>query len=161
MAEMSDAERQELVIAIASREGTARELAERFGYTTKELRAFVDENKKAILYARISLEDQEEEATEEDLAALERGDVVTPAQLDELWISKKIARLTRYETIANKLYADAMTSSPDSTVLRELRAYMNAAAQELGQLLHRGAGDSGTGDKLTVHMVGVDPDSFR
>lgn len=161
MAEMSDAERQELVIAIASREGTARELAERFGYTTKELRAFVDENKKAILYARISLEDQEEEATEEDLSALERGDVITPAQLDELWISKKIARLTRYETIANKLYADAMTSSPDSTVLRELRAYMNAAAQELGQLLHRGAGDSGTGDKLTVHMVGVDPDSFR
>lgn len=161
MAEMSTAERQELVTAIASREGTARELAERFGYTTTELRAFVNENKKAIALARIAIEDQEEEATEEDLAALERGEVVTPGQLDELWISKKIARLTRYEAIANRLYAHAMTSGPDSTVLRELRAYLVAAAQELGQLLHRGSGDSGTGDKLTVHMVGVDPDSFR
>lgn len=150
---LSVSDRQELIHAIASREGTAEELAERYGYSIEFLRGFTTRNMKAIKLASEVLEE-----TEEEEPAL---DVVTPATLAELWISNKTARLTRYQNIADRLYKFAMSASPDATTLRELRFYMLAAANELGQLLHRGSGESADGDKLQVEFLGVDPDSFK
>ena len=48
-----------------------------------------------------------------------------------------------------------------ATAVRELRAYMTAAASELGQLLNRGAGDSGQGEYLSVDIQGVDMENLR
>jgi hypothetical protein len=147
---LSVSERQELIHAIASREGTAEELAEQYGRSVGFLRRFTENNLRAI------------ELASEGLAeATTPIDLVTPATLAELWISNKTDRLTRYQNIADRLYTIAMERGPDSTVLRELRFYMLAAANELGQLLHRGSGDSADGDKLQVEFLGVDPDSFK
>lgn len=157
MAEMTDAERQALIVAIAGREGTTEQLCEWYGYTPKQLRAFVKDNKESLTIARLAIQTQEELEGEEGQPL----ELVTPEQLSDLWITKKIERLTRLQLVADKLFEMAQDGSSDSTVLRELRAYMNAAAQELGQLLHRGSGESGTGDMLTVNIPGVDPESFR
>lgn len=136
-----------LINAIANREGTARELAHRYGTTVDELRAFTSKHRQEI-----------EEAKQE---SEEWSDEVTPLQLDQMWISNKHARLQRYQDIANELYAQAMQGSTDSTVLRELRSYMLAAANELGQLLHRGSGDGNTGDTLSVDFNGVDIETLK
>ena len=143
-------ERQKLIIAIASKERTAQELAADFGHTVAELQEFTSKNIKAIKRAH--------DVLEHESASI---DVVTPESLSELWISNKTERLTRYQKIADRLYQDAMKFSPDATVLRELRFYMLAAANELGQLLHRGSGESGDGDKLQVEFKGVDPSVFE
>jgi len=146
-------ERQKLILAIASKEQTATELADEFGYTIEELRKFTEENIKAIKRAHEKLE---EAARESALSS-----VVTPQELSDLWISNKTDRLNRYQAVADKLYQDVMNDDADATTLRELRSYMLAAANELGQLLHRGSGESGDGDKLQVEFKGVDPSVFE
>lgn len=145
--ELNAEERVELLHDIAARTAKGKELAKQYGCTLAELQAFVSENADALAGIRDRMEREEEE----------RADVVTPTQLDQLWISNKFARLQRYQNIAERLYDEAVVSN-DPTVLRELRSYMLAAANELGQLLHRGSGDSGTGDSLNVEIVGVDMD---
>lgn len=150
---MAIEERQELIHAIASKEETAEELAERFGYSVAELRAFTKRNMKAIKLAS--------EALEEDISSSEPIDVVTPQSLSEMWISNKTDRLKRYEMIANRLFEYAISKNPDATVLREFRFYLMAVANELGQLLHRGSGESADGDKLQVEFLGVDPNAFK
>jgi len=144
-------DRQALIVAIASREHTAKELSTEFGYTVEELKAFVASHKDEIQLAADAMEDADNDTP---------MDVVTPEQLSELWISAKYARLKRYEMVADKLFHASMLGSPAPVVLRELRFYMTAAANELGQLLHRGAGEQADGDKLQVEIVGVDPNSF-
>lgn len=144
--------RQELIVAIAAREGTARELSKRFDIPITELRAFSKANAKAIRIAAEALEDED---------TYEPPDIVTPSTLGDLWIADKSARLKRYELIADRLFSQIMAHpSADATELRELRFYMTAAANELGQLLHRGAGEQSDGDKLQVEFLGVDPNSF-
>lgn len=151
MAEEMDAtERQELIYAIASREGTAEELADRFNYTVTELETFTKKHLKAIKLAADALDREEPR------------DVVTPAELEALWITQKSARIGAYEAIATKLYENIMTTSTvDATELREFRFYLTAVANELGQLLHRGSGEQPDGDRLQVEFVGVDPTSFE
>jgi regulatory protein YycH of two-component signal transduction system YycFG len=89
--------------------------------------------------------------------------VVTPTQLDDLWITNKFERLLRLQTIADGLY-QAMVNQQlftDAVLVREYRSYLQLVANELGQLLHRGSGDSGTGDTMTVDIQGVNMDSLR
>jgi hypothetical protein len=136
----------QLIAAIARREGTARQLAERFDRTTDELREFVKTHNSAIENFLNSNVDDES--------------VVTPTQLDELWISNKFERLRRYETICDSLFK-VCQDTPDAVALRELRSYLLAASNELGQLMHRGSGDAGTGDSLHVEIQGIDLDNLR
>lgn len=143
--------RQELISVIASREKTATELSEEYGLSVAKLKAFTIKHREAIELAADALSQEDSD---------EPIDVVTPTQLTELWISNKFARLKRYELIADGLFTRAAKGSVDPVVLREMRFYMTAAANELGQLLHRGAGEQADGDKLQVEFLGVDPNSF-
>jgi len=144
MDDLTPADEQLLINAIATREGTTKQLAGWYGLTIPELQSFVEENKALLVRVR-----EEAKASEEDTNA------VTPSQLSDLWIGKKVERLSRYQVVADKLYEAAKDGTTDATVLRELRFYMVAAANELGQLLHRGSGESGI-DSLSVDMQGVD-----
>ncbi len=147
MDDMSEADARRLINAIANRDGTAKQLAVRFGVDVPYLIQFTADNKEAIQEAV-----DEEESTED----------ITVEELDNLWITKKGERLQRIQNIANKLYDDCMVDGvADPTSLREFRSYMVTVANELGQLMHRGQGNSGEGDTLSVEMVGVDPDKFR
>lgn len=163
---------QELIFALARRDGTAKEIARHFNMSKAELLAFVDENRDALELARERVEMAAEIAAE---AAAERRKVdaalsglegaeddLDPNQLDELWITKKYERLKRYQLIVDRLYKLAANGSglTDATVLRELRSFMRYAAEELGQLLHRGSGEAGD-SSLTYNLVGVDPDTLR
>jgi ABC-type transporter Mla subunit MlaD len=145
-------DRQTLIYAIANREAKAGELAARFGLTVAELRQFVDDNRDEIEQTRDSIENAP-------------MDQPTPTQLDQLWISNKFERLKRLQECAEILYQDATTgglSGADlSTAVREFRSYLMLAANELGQLLHRGSGDGGSGDTLSVDISGVDMDTLK
>lgn len=144
-----------MIHAIAAREGTARELAVRFGISVDELKTFAAANREALEAERRRLETPEAEKA------------ITPAQLGDLWITNKYERLKRLQEVAEDTYdsilhhSGGLTSAEYSTVVREFRSYLMLAANELGQLLHRGAGDSGEGDSLSVEITGVNMDSLR
>jgi len=91
--------------------------------------------------------------------------IIEPRDLADLWIGNKTARLQRYELIADYLFeliqSNRLAGTDLSTALREFRSYAIAAANELGQLLHRGSGDSGMGDTMSVDIVGIDAESLR
>jgi len=150
---MTPADKRALVMAIARREGNAKELAARFGYTTKALREFVAQNGAELVSVRERLDAEASEAEP------------SPEQLDDLWISNKFERLRRLQALAEIQYKDAAHGDlvgPDlSTALREFRSYLALAANELGQLLHRGSGDSATSDALNVNIEGVDMEQLR
>lgn len=154
MRSLTPVDRQSLISAIASREGTAKQLAERYRVSVDELRSFVEDNREAIERASDALQ-----TTQASTAT------ITPTQLDDLWIANKFERLKRLQECADELYADAMhggLSGADlATAVREFRSYLMLAANELGQLLHRGSGDGGAGDTLSVEVAGVDMDSLR
>lgn len=162
MERLTDEEHTALVQAIVKREGTAAQLAMWYGLTVQELRAFVDAHWRELHAARAALEAAPDESTDDDETP---RDVVTPEHLDALWISSKLERLTRYQNIADRLYQNVMNGhsvgSEYATDLRELRSYMLAAANELGQLLHRGSGDSGTSDTLGIEITGIDLETLR
>lgn len=151
---LTPVDRARLIRAIAGREGNAKALSERYGYSTKDLRAFVAENRPEIAAMAEALAEYETDASEP-----------TPMQLDELWISNKFERLRRLQDLAEIQYTDAATGDlvgvELSTALREFRSYLALAANELGQLLHRGSGDSGTSDVLSVEFEGVDPNNLK
>lgn len=149
---MTEMDRQTLINAIARREGTASQLAERFGYSVNYLVKFVNNNTDEIALRA----DHFAERPDDDVPS----GTVTPTQLDELWITKKFERLLRYQNVCDRLYREAKTDN-DPTILRELRSFMLAAANELGQLQHRGSGDAGTGDSLSVDIQGVDMEALR
>lgn len=151
---MTPTDRATLIRAIASREGNAKALSQRYGYTTKQLRDFVAENRSEIAAMAEALADNDTTANEP-----------TPTQLDELWITNKFQRLKRLQDLAELQYKDANTGNLEgvelSTALREFRSYLALAANELGQLLHRGSGDSGTSDVLSVEFEGVDLNNLK
>lgn len=155
-AAMERDERTTLIRAIARREGNAEALSERFRMPVKALREFVAENRAEIAGYAAALADIEpaEDSTEPD-----------PEALDELWITNKTERIARYQTLADKLYAEIEAGRYEGAELamavREFRSYLTTVANELGQLLHRGAGDAGTGDSLAVTFNGVDLDSLK
>jgi hypothetical protein len=152
---METAERQSLIRAIAAREGNAAELSARFGMPTEALRSFVAENRAEIAGYAAALADQT--APDDD-----EPDV---SVLDELWITNKTERLRRYQVLADKLFREIEAGTYDGAELamavREYRSYCTVVANELGQLLHRGAGDSGTGDTLTSSVIGIDLDALK
>lgn len=152
---MTKAVRTELICAIAAREGKASDIANRFGIPVSELKAFVAANHPALEAEQRRLEQATEEPGE-----------LTPGQLDDLWITKKYERLRRLQDIADETYNGIQnglyTNGAElAMAVREFRSYLMLAANELGQLLHRGSGESGTGDTLSVEIAGVDMEQLR
>lgn len=143
MDELTQAELNALMRAIALKEGNAREISQRFGVPVPQLKAFVASNRDELATIR---------------EAYDRN--VSIEDLDKLWITQKTERLQRYQAVADKLYTEIMQGSRDSTDLREFRSYLAACANELGQLLHRGAGEAGS-DTLNVDIVGVDLENLK
>lgn len=132
-----------LVYDIASRQYTIAQLMEDYACTREQLETFLEANLAAI----------ERERSEHfpDLVAD-----------DPLWIANKNERIKRCQDVADRLYTSLTTDGlGDAVTLREFRAYLSYVANELGQLLHRGSGDSASGDMLNVEFTGVDTDSLR
>lgn len=155
---MTAAERQTLINAIALRVGTASQLSSRFSIPVAELRTFTATNLAAIQAAERRLTGQEDEPTD--------STTVTPQQLEDLWITNKFERLKRLQEIADETYSGINNGSFSggadlAMAVREFRSYLMLAANELGQLLHRGSGDGGTGDSLSIDIAGVDMNSLR
>ena len=151
MEELTSIDIELLLTDLASRAGTAAQIAGWYGMTRAQLDTFVEANRGTLeaYRERITLKDDKSDI-----------DQVTPTQLDELWIANKFERLLRVQTVADKLYFEACLA-PDAVTVRELRAYLAHAANELGQLLHRGSGEAGTGDTLSVDIQGVDMETLR
>lgn len=156
---MDAQEREQLVKAIALREGTAKEIASWFGLSASQLKKFVNANIAELEAYRDNEEELEREATKYDTSE------PTPTELNELWITNKFQRLRRLQELAELAYKDAMhgnlAGADLATALREFRSYLSLAANELGQLLHRGSGDSGSDEILSVDIQGVDMESLR
>jgi hypothetical protein len=153
MVRLSEADHIALMNAIASREGTASQISKWYAVPIEQLRKFVRKHEKELTRLREELEANEREYQRD-------SGIVSVAELDNLWISKKIERLQRLQNIADVLYEEAKRNPSDSTALREFRSYCAAVANELGQLLHRGAGESGS-DALNVDIQGVDMDKLK
>lgn len=151
MRRLTSDERTDLINDIALRAGTASELCKWYEIDDEQLRAFVNTNRAVI-----------EEVRDRDGDESTPIEVVAPATLQELWISKKTERLTRYQLIADALYTHLMLPGGlnDNTLLREFRSYLRAGAEELGQLLHRGS-DSDTGDVVNYSFGTVDMDALK
>lgn len=148
-------EEQRLIYAIALRLATAKQLAALFHTGVPELRVFVADNEERIAKARERFENPEPESA---LSTVE------PGQLSDLWITNKFQRLKRMQNAAEdmeSLMSQPLSAGELSTAVREFRSYMMLAANELGQLLHRGAGDSGDGSYLSVDIQGVDMENLR
>lgn len=153
MDELTPIDRGTLINALAGREGTAKQIASWYDFpSVQALKEWVEENKEEIQATKDRIDNYEIKQAP--------SNVVTPTELEQLWITNKFARLARYETIANLLFDEARRDPTDSTVLRELRSYLVAAANELGQLLHRGSGESGT-DSLSVDIQGIDLENLK
>lgn len=158
IAELTAVDRQALVNALATREGSAADIAKWYALTPAELTEFVDEY-------RWELEDTRTRLLNTAVAPAESDAAPTPTQLSDLWLSNKFERLKRYQVVAELLYADliagGLSGADLSTAAREFRSYSSLAANELGHLLHRGAGDSGDGDTLSIDLNGVDINSLK
>lgn len=143
-------------------------MAERFNMPVSRLRAFVSEHEDSIRHVAEEAEWEEQRAAEEAAREEEMEnafpDLVTPAVLDQLWISKKSERLRRYQIIADKLFDNCVALDghglTDATTLRELRSFMRYAAEELGQLLHRGSGDMPENSTVNYTLPGVDMENL-
>lgn len=175
--------RLEIIHAVALREGTGRELAERFSMPVEALRAFVAEHEDSIRHiAEEAAWEAENAAQEVEAAKASKGRTIAagfeeidsentfpdsdvdPITLDELWISKKSERLKRYQIIADRLFTACVVQGgrglSDATTLRELRSFMRYAAEELGQLLHRGSGDMPENSTVNYTLPGVDMENL-
>lgn len=153
MRRISEIDRETLIQEIASKAYTPSQLANKYETDIATLRQFVTDHREQLRAARDALEGVKAEASD-----------VTPGQLDDLWISNKFERLQRYQDVAEALYeslTEGGSAALDSTTLREFRSYLAAAANELGQLMHRGSGESGTDSSLSVDIQGVDIENFR
>jgi hypothetical protein len=158
VAELTSVDRQALVNALATREGSATDIAKWYALTPTELTEFVAEN-------RAELEDTRTRLLSTAVVPSESDATPTPTQLADLWLTNKFERLKRYQDVAELLYTDlaagGLSGADLSTAAREFRSYCSLAANELGHLLHRGAGDSGDGDTLSIDLNGVDINSLK
>lgn len=153
MDDVTPAEHLALINAIATREGNAQQIALQYNKPIPWLRQFVKDNREELERVRELWERQ----SEEEQASFD----VSPAQLTDLWITHKAARLARYQRIAELMFDELLANPGDSTMLREFRSYLAAVANELGQLLHRGSGEAGMGDTVSYDIQGVDLDNLR
>lgn len=147
--DLDESERAELIRDIATRAGTAKEIAKWYGTTVDALRMFVAAHQDELLAYRDS---GPEESTEP-----------TPTELGDLWITNKFERLKRLQAIADKAYEGMANGTVviDAVSLREFRSYLALAANELGQLLHRGSGEAADGETLHVEIPGVNMETLR
>lgn len=145
---------QALIKDIATRAGTAAEICLWYDCTPDELRVYVDAHRPQL-----------EKARERAEAPPEVNAEPTPADLSELWISNKNERVKRAQECADILYREIQNGSYEgaelATALREFRSYCVWVSNELGQLMHRGAGDAGTGDSMLIEIDGVDMNTMR
>lgn len=156
-ARMDKETEQRLVYAIALRVGTGQQIADLFGITLHGVKLFAQRNQERLERAR--------ERITGEAAPQPEAAQPTPGQLSDLWITNKYERLKRLQTIAEEMEKTiangGMSAAELATAVRELRSYMMLAANELGQLLHRGAGDSGDGSYLSVDIQGVNMENLR
>lgn len=154
MLELTPEDEQDLIRDIATRAGTAAEIASWYGFTKAELSAYVEAHRPQLERAREKAEAPPELPAEP-----------SPVELDELWITNKHERIKRAQECADILYRDIRANSYEgaelATALREFRSYCVWVSNELGQLMHRGAGDAGTGDSLAIELDGVNLDTMR
>jgi len=138
---MTDDEQASLIQDIATKAGTIRELCEWYELTRDELQTFYDVHRQAV------------------------ETFGQPKVIDDLWISNKFERLKRYQTVAdtleNHVANGGLSSAELSTCVREFRSYLMLAANELGQLMHRGAGETGMGEELDVRVQGVNMEALK
>jgi hypothetical protein len=158
---LSKSDRDALIYAIASKEGTAKELAWKYGHTVEDLREFVNDYQHYIEEVRYEIEQAQQIAANIDkidqLGQVETG--IDLGKIDDLWISSKYKRLKRYQQVVDQLMASKYM---DATTLREIRSYMHYAAEELGQLLNRGAGQSADSESTVKYSIdGIDPEDLR
>lgn len=155
LSELTPEQEHELIHDLATRAGTGAEIASWYGTTTRELKAFVEAHRPQLEAARR----RAEAPPDEDNAT------ILPADLDALWIANKAERVRRAQICADILYRDIQANSFEgaelATALREFRSYCLWVSNELGQLMHRGAGDAGTGDSLDISIEGVDMNALR
>lgn len=152
--DLTQGERAQLIGQIAMREGTAKEIAKWYGVTVGELREFVTENRAELEAYRAAAESEPEPSTEP-----------TPTELGHLWINNKFERLKRLQALADMQYTECQSGrlmgAELATGLREFRSYLALAANELGQLLHRGSGDAADGETLQIEITGVDMEQLK
>ncbi len=148
---LTEAEHIELIKDIANRAGTVAELCVWYGMSRRQLEAFLDANREAI----------EEEASGGVEEPAETSTEPTPTQLEDLWITNKFERLKRLQDIADMAIDYMRTEGADQAMMREARSMMMLASNELGQLLHRGSGDSAGTDTLNVVFDGIDTEVLK
>jgi small-conductance mechanosensitive channel len=147
---LTEAEHIELIKDIANRAGTVAELCSWYGMSRAQLERFLEDNREAI----------EEEANGGAEPAQESTEP-TPTQLEDLWITNKFERLKRLQDIADMAIEYMKTEGADQAMMREARSMMMLASNELGQLLHRGSGDSAGTDTLNVVFDGIDTEVLK
>lgn len=149
---LTELDKAQLKHAIACREGTTKELCVRYRLTKNELTEFFSEHEAEIRDMRLREE-----------AATSTSSEPTPTELSQLWITSKIERLWRLQQVAEGIHHEIIHYNMfgDAVLVREFRSYLQLAANELGQLLHRGSGESAAGDTLSVSLPGVDIDALR
>lgn len=151
---LSEEDTAQLIADIATRAGTAKQIASWYEVTVAELREWVAENRAVLEAYRDEAESEPEASTEPD-----------PMELSDLWITNKFERLKRLQVLADKQYNECQSGrligAELATGLREFRSYLALAANELGQLLHRGSGEGQEGETLQVEIPGVDMGSLK
>ena len=148
--DLTEEETAQLIASIATREGTAKQIAKWYGVTIAELRRWVAEHRDELEAYSEPSESEPERRTEPD-----------PQELSDLWITNKFERLKRLERVADACLDEIENGGVDQALLRELRSYMALPANELGQLLHRGSGESSENALLEVDMVGVNMEDLK
>lgn len=143
--------KMQLIEDVALRRGTGAELAAKYEVSIEDLKEWAAENKLLLKLAARKFREETRKL----------NDTVSPKQLNDLWIGKKFDRLLKYQIIADELFEMIMEGSTDPTVLREFRSFCLAAANELGQLLHRGAGESSDGAVVRYNFGNVDMDAMK
>ena len=155
-----------LVVAIASRAYNASELMQTFGLTKRALLAFRDAHIGEIEKARLLLDEQaerdrlDEELAHRDISLGPLLKELSTKELTDLWSTRKSQRILRYQMVIDMLFL-IRPNEWDSTVIREIRSYLGAIAEELGQIPNRGSATDGEDTKATYEIVGVHPDELR
>lgn len=144
--------RLELIAAIASKQWTGNELSERFNMPVAQIKRFVEENRTEIEEAYEAIQQARAEISP-DIEESELADELN------LWIRDQSKRLLIYQTMVEALYVAGRITF-DATILRELRSYLLLAANELGQLQHRGSA-AGGGATATYEIPGIDLELLR
>jgi hypothetical protein len=155
-----------LIADIASRAYTARELMDTYQLDRESLLAFRDAHIEEITNASnvnveaITVEDIETEIVNRSMSIGELLSQLSDVDITALWIAKKSQRILRYQTVVDVLFRTPLEKW-DSTTIREIRSYLAAVAEELGQVPNRGSATDGEDTRATYTITGVDPDELR